>query len=243
VSSHCAPSLLLLTTLTAGAAAEDSPGRLPLLLPVLLQASNLIEAKKKEGAANNDTMSTDAGDATAKTSKAWSDPVGGFGAPRGQTAEWLVIYHSPPKGIYKVRGSDDEVRTYCNTRFVPNTRLSTPLSAHTYTPHIHTTTRTRHSHTPTQTHTNPDACTPVHEQGRAEFLRIMLEDAGADYQNTGPLVYGPHGPFDMFRGGAANVAATDDVPYPVVFPPALHHRPSLGKANKVRACVRACVLA
>jgi len=84
---------------------------------------------------------------------------------------------------------------------------------------------------------------PAKFKGRAEFLRLMLEDAGVSYTLTGEDLYGPTGSMDAFRGTADNVKALDDVPFPVFFPPALWHRPAKPAAqpevyiNQVAACM------
>ncbi len=81
---------------------------------------------------------------------------------------------------------------------------------------------------------------PLKFKGRAEFLRLMLEDAGVRYANSADKLYGPTGRMDAFRGSAQNVAATDDVPFPTYFPPAIWHRPAGGDevcVNQVAACV------
>ncbi len=81
---------------------------------------------------------------------------------------------------------------------------------------------------------------PVKFKGRAEFLRVMLEDSGVKYAHSADGLYGPQGSMDAFRGTAENVAATDDVPYPTFFPPAIWHRPEQGeevRVNQVAACM------
>ena len=82
-------------------------------------------------------------------------------------------------------------------------------------------------------------------KGRAEFLRLMLEDAGADYEITGENLYGPTGMMDCFRGSAEAVAAGDGsvaLPNPVFFPPALWHRPTDGSEEVIINQVGACVM-
>ena len=69
---------------------------------------------------------------------------------------------------------------------------------------------------------------PVKFKGRAEFLRVMLEDKGADYSHSAAGLYGPMGSMDAFRGSPEAVAATDDVAFPTFFPPAIWHRPADG---------------
>lgn len=81
---------------------------------------------------------------------------------------------------------------------------------------------------------------PTSFKGRSEFLRVMLEDAGADYSHSADKLYGPTGKMDAFRGSAEAVAALDDVPFPVFFPPALWHRPKSGEEvhiNQLGACM------
>lgn len=81
-------------------------------------------------------------------------------------------------------------------------------------------------------------------KGRGEFLRLLLEDAGAEYEFSGDDLYGPTGIMDCFRGSAEAVAAAGSVPLPnpVFFPPVLWHRPKDNKdgevvINQVGACV------
>lgn len=79
-------------------------------------------------------------------------------------------------------------------------------------------------------------------KGRAEFLRLILEDAGVtDYRVTNANLYGPTGLCDIFRGGADNVAALDNAPFPLVFPPAIWHQPPAGREevmiNQTNACM------
>jgi len=65
-------------------------------------------------------------------------------------------------------------------------------------------------------------------KGRGEFLRLLLEDAGVEYDYNGDNMYGPTGIMDCFRGSAQAVAAGDGttpLPNPVFFPPAIWHRP------------------
>jgi len=82
-------------------------------------------------------------------------------------------------------------------------------------------------------------------KGRGEYLRLMLEDAGISYVDSGDHLYGPEGRMDAFRGSPEAVAAKDDH-YPVFFPPALWHRPAAGAQdgeeepvliNQVGACM------
>jgi glutathione S-transferase len=80
-------------------------------------------------------------------------------------------------------------------------------------------------------------------KGRAEFLRLMLEDKKIDYGLSGENLRGPKGIMDCFRGSAEAVLAGDgdvSIPNPVFFPPALWHRPPGGEEviiNQVGACV------
>ena len=79
-------------------------------------------------------------------------------------------------------------------------------------------------------------------KGRAEFPRVMLEDANADYSyGADANFYGPTGMFCAFRGSAAAVQSLDNTPYPVFFPPALSHTPGNGGEtvyiNQVQAIV------
>ena len=81
-------------------------------------------------------------------------------------------------------------------------------------------------------------------KGRAEFLRLMLEDAQADYEVTNEDLYGPTGMMDCFRGSGAAVLdqqANTKFPNPVFFPPVLWHRPKNDDKdnvfiNQVGAC-------
>jgi glutathione S-transferase len=76
-------------------------------------------------------------------------------------------------------------------------------------------------------------------KGRGEFLRLMLEDAQVSYVNTAEGLYGPNGMMDAFRGSPEAIAV--GVPFPVVFPPAIWHRPKDQKEevliNQVGACM------
>ena len=85
-------------------------------------------------------------------------------------------------------------------------------------------------------------------KGRGEFLRLLLEDKGVPYKDTGENLYGPTGLMDCFRGSAdailaGNNASSDDAnqPNPVFFPPAIWHRPKDGseevRINQVGACM------
>ena len=82
---------------------------------------------------------------------------------------------------------------------------------------------------------------PVGFKGRAEFLRIMLEDAGADYSNSANNLYGPQGVMDRFRGSADGVKTEIAGLAPLFYPPALWHRPKndqpVVRINQVAACM------
>jgi glutathione S-transferase len=80
-------------------------------------------------------------------------------------------------------------------------------------------------------------------KGRADFLRLILEDAGTSYLNSAADLYGPNGMMDSFRGSvdAVAVSAPDKkIHFPVFFPPAIWHRPKDGDEvliNQVGACL------
>ncbi len=80
-------------------------------------------------------------------------------------------------------------------------------------------------------------------KGRAEFLRLILEDSSTQYKDCGDDLYGAGGMMDCFRGSVAAIdASASDVrfPFPVLFPPAIWHRPKDGDAvliNQVGACM------
>lgn len=80
-------------------------------------------------------------------------------------------------------------------------------------------------------------------KGRAEFLRLMFEDAGTPYRNTSDDLYGPHGMMDCFRGSIDAISASesdDKFPFPVMFPPAIWHRRKDAEPvliNQVGACM------
>ena len=82
---------------------------------------------------------------------------------------------------------------------------------------------------------------PGQLKGRGEFLRLMLEDKGVSYVNTDDNLYGPEGMMDMFRGSLE--AVQKNVPsasFPLMFPPAIWHRPKNGEevlVNQVGACL------
>jgi glutathione S-transferase len=65
-------------------------------------------------------------------------------------------------------------------------------------------------------------------KGRGEFLRLMLEDAGVPYQNSDENMYGPNSLMDGFRRyhDEAMPNTTGPATFPLLFPPALWHRPS-----------------
>lgn len=69
-------------------------------------------------------------------------------------------------------------------------------------------------------------------KGRGEFLRLMLEDAGQSYANTADNLYGPEGMMDMFRGSVEAVANDSKEYPPLLFPPAIWHRPPPNKNNQ-----------
>ncbi len=80
---------------------------------------------------------------------------------------------------------------------------------------------------------------PLSFKGRGEFLRLMLEDAGVEYENSSDNLYGPTGVMDMFRGTPDDVDQ-DVAPFPLLFPPAIWHRPAQGDEviiNQVAACL------
>uniref|UniRef100_A0A7S4UY27 GST C-terminal domain-containing protein n=1 Tax=Alexandrium monilatum TaxID=311494 RepID=A0A7S4UY27_9DINO len=76
----------------------------------------------------------------------------------------------------------------------------------------------------------------VNFKGRAEFVRLILEDAGVTYVESSDNLYGPSGVCDAFRAmgsnedglaaGAEQHVAADTALWPVMFPPILHHKPS-----------------
>jgi glutathione S-transferase len=76
-------------------------------------------------------------------------------------------------------------------------------------------------------------------KGRGEFLRLILEDAGVPYEDSADGLYGPTGMMDVFRGSPQAVDS-DSSPFPVMFPPAIWHRPIGGEEvliNQVGACM------
>lgn len=89
-------------------------------------------------------------------------------------------------------------------------------------------------------HSGPNGTTL---KGRAEFLRLLFEDSCTPYHSSHENLYGPKGMMDCFRGSVDAIAASaldDSFPYPVLFPPALWHRPKDDEevlVNQVGACV------
>jgi glutathione S-transferase len=82
---------------------------------------------------------------------------------------------------------------------------------------------------------------PCKFKGRGEFLRLMLEDKGVAYVNSADNLYGPKGMMDGFRGSFEAIQANvDSVSFPVLFPPAIWHRPKDGEEvliNQTGACM------
>jgi glutathione S-transferase len=80
-------------------------------------------------------------------------------------------------------------------------------------------------------------------KGRAEFLRLMLEDKGVAYVNSDDNLYGPEGIMDAFRGSMEAIASDEkdsSIAFPLFFPPAIWHRPPGGEevlVNQVGACI------
>eukprot|EP00439_Symbiodinium_sp_Y106_P066456 s1888_g10.t2 len=77
-------------------------------------------------------------------------------------------------------------------------------------------------------------------KGRAEPLKLLLEDAGMSYEVSSDNLYGEKGHMDAFRGSSAAVAALDNAPAPVMFPPVIWHRPPVGEevyVNQTAACM------
>lgn len=67
---------------------------------------------------------------------------------------------------------------------------------------------------------------PGKMKGRGEFLRLMLEDQGVSYDDTDKDLYGPNGMMDAFRGAPEAVKGqVPSVSFPLLFPPAIWHRP------------------
>ena len=89
-------------------------------------------------------------------------------------------------------------------------------------------------------HVKPDGSLT---KGRAEFLRLLFEDSSTPYKDCGDDLYGPTGMMDCFRGSIAAIdasASDNRFPFPVMFPPAIWHRPKDGEAvliNQVAACL------
>lgn len=91
---------------------------------------------------------------------------------------------------------------------------------------------------------------PGQMKGRGEFLRLILEDAGVSYADTADQLYGPGGMMDGFRGSGGDGNPTketllkthDAVTFPLLFPPAIWHRPKDGISpelmiNQSAACM------
>lgn len=77
-------------------------------------------------------------------------------------------------------------------------------------------------------------------KGRCEPLKLLLEDAGVSYEVSSDNLYGETGHMDAFRGSSAAVAALDNAPAPVMFPPVVWHRPPGGEevyVNQTAACM------
>lgn len=81
---------------------------------------------------------------------------------------------------------------------------------------------------------------PLAFKGRGEFLRLMLEDASVEYENSSDNLYGTRGLMDMFRGDKPEDVDHEVAPFPLLFPPAIWHRPAHGEEviiNQVGACM------
>lgn len=81
---------------------------------------------------------------------------------------------------------------------------------------------------------------PLELKGRGEFLRLMLEDAGVEYENSSENLYGPTGLMDAFRGDQPENVDHQVAPFPLLYPPAIWHRPAHGEEviiNQVGACM------
>jgi glutathione S-transferase len=80
-------------------------------------------------------------------------------------------------------------------------------------------------------------------KGRAEFLRLLLEDAGVPYRCAADNLYGPKGVMCAFRGSPEAIdddAGSASGPFPTLYPPAIWHRPPEGDevlVNQVGACM------
>lgn len=78
-------------------------------------------------------------------------------------------------------------------------------------------------------------------KGRAEFLRLMLEDAQAPYVGSNEQLYGPAGLMDAFRGTPEAVRDNHGAIFPLFYPPAIWHQPGNGEEpvmiNQVGACM------
>jgi len=92
-------------------------------------------------------------------------------------------------------------------------------------------------------------------KGRAEFMRLLFEDAGVTYKESADKLYGPEGFCDAFRGigssekglgaGAQEHVAKDTAPFPVMFPPILRYTSCASReaevfVNQVPAIMRFC---
>lgn len=81
-------------------------------------------------------------------------------------------------------------------------------------------------------------------KGRGEFLKLMFEDASVPYFVTNEHCYGPVGWMDMFRHpekkGTGVEVKPDTSPFPLMYPPAVWHRPPKGDevlVNQGLACM------
>merc|ERR1712070_1228563 len=81
-------------------------------------------------------------------------------------------------------------------------------------------------------------------KGRGEFLKLLFEDAKVAYHFTNKDLYGPEGWMDMFRDpqkkGHGEEVKLDTAPFPVMYPPAVLHKPASGDQvciNQVSACM------
>eukprot|EP00747_Dinoflagellata_sp_TGD_P073837 gnl/TRDRNA2_/TRDRNA2_158082_c0_seq1.p1 gnl/TRDRNA2_/TRDRNA2_158082_c0~~gnl/TRDRNA2_/TRDRNA2_158082_c0_seq1.p1 ORF type:complete len:262 (-),score=49.32 gnl/TRDRNA2_/TRDRNA2_158082_c0_seq1:51-836(-) len=81
-------------------------------------------------------------------------------------------------------------------------------------------------------------------KGRAEFIRLILEDAGVEYTESAENLYGPEGICDAFRavgsgadglvaGANLDSVASDTATWPVMFPPIIHHVPAEAGEDEV----------
>ena len=79
-------------------------------------------------------------------------------------------------------------------------------------------------------------------KGRGEFLRLMFEDKGVPYVNSAERLYGPEGVMDAFRGSPEAIQKEiKDLSFPLLFPPAIRHKPKDGGEevliNQTAACM------